>query len=147
MAIVKFDPFRGFESMIRKMDDFLGDWDKGRSLNVGDGVYFPSVDIRETDKNIFVQAEIPGIAKKDVKVTVNDDNILVIRGEKKEEEKKEEDTMIRMERQYGSFTRSFVLPENVKKDNIKAKFNDGVLNIELVKTEPSKPKEIEVKID
>jgi HSP20 family protein len=83
-----------------------------------------------------------------VKVTINDDNILVIKGEKKREFKTEdkERNFIRVERSYGSFQRSFMLPDNVKKDNVSAKFENGVLTITLEKIEPEPPKQIEIPI-
>jgi len=108
--------------------------------------YVPRVDISEDTNNIYVHAELPGMAKDDVKVIVADD-ILTIRGEKKHEEKKEDKNYFRIERRYGSFARQFTLPENVKDEDVHANFNNGVLEITIPKSEPVKPKEREVPIN
>ncbi|ROL58096.1 Hsp20/alpha crystallin family protein [Bacteroidetes/Chlorobi group bacterium ChocPot_Mid] len=150
MALVKYNPFRGFDALAKRMNDFISDFEQDsffRDLNFGSSRFLPVTDIKEDEKHIYITAEIPGISKENIKVTINDDNILQIRGEKKHEEKKENESYIRMERVFGEFTRSFVLPDNVKEDKIKAKFENGVLNITLEKVEPSKPKEIEVSIN
>ncbi len=150
MTLVKYNPFRGFDSLAKRMNDFMSDFDKDsmfRDFNIGSGRFLPVTDIREDEKHIFISAEIPGLGKDNIKVTISDDNVLQIRGEKKHEEKKENESYIRMERVFGEFTRSFILPENVKDDKIKAKFENGVLNITLEKIEPSKPKEIEISIN
>ncbi|MFP4368196.1 MAG: Hsp20/alpha crystallin family protein [Bacteroidota bacterium] len=148
MAIVRFDPFRGFEGLARKMNSFINEFDKG--VNFEYGSFSPRIDISEDEKSIYISAELPGMKKEDVKVTINDDNVLIIKGEKKrivEEKEDEKKSYVRIERSYGEFTRSFMLPENVDTESINAKVEDGVLNISLNKKEPEKPKEIEVKID
>lgn len=146
MSIVRFDPMRGFETALRRVNDFIGDFDKG--FNIEYGGFAPRVDISEDEKNLIFHVELPGIAKEDVKVTVNDDNILMIKGEKKHEQKEEDKnndkSYIRVERTYGSFTRTFQLPETVKSDSVTAKFDNGLLTLTLEKAEPKKPKEIEI---
>jgi len=146
MAIIRFDPFRSFESLARRMSEMFEDFEKGITVTPSD--FFPRVDISEDEKHLYVTVEIPGVNKEDVKVTINDDNILVIKGEKKREFKTEdkERNFIRVERSYGSFQRSFMLPDNVKKDNVSAKFENGVLTITLEKIEPEPPKQIEIPI-
>jgi HSP20 family protein len=108
--------------------------------------YIPRVDISEDTNNIYVHAELPGLEKENVKVTVSD-GVLTLSGEKKQEEKKEDKNYFRIERRYGSFSRQFTLPENVKEDGVAANFNNGVLEITIPKTEPVKPKEREVPIN
>lgn len=146
MAIVRFDPFRGFETLARRMSEMFEEFERGITVTPSD--FSPRVDISEDEKNLYVTVEIPGVNKEDVKVTINDDNILVIKGEKKREFKTEdkERNFIRVERSYGSFQRSFMLPDNVKKDNVSAKFENGVLTIKLEKVEPEPPKQIEIPI-
>ena len=107
--------------------------------------YVPRVDISEDTNNIYVHAELPGMSKDDVKVTVADD-ILTIRGEKKHEEKTEDKNYFRIERRFGEFARQFTLPDNVKGDEVHANFNNGVLEITIPKSEPVKPTEREVPI-
>jgi HSP20 family protein len=147
MAIVRFDPFRGLSGITRRFGDFFDDFEKG--INIEYGGFSPKVDISEDEKNIFINVELPGIRKEDVKVTVNDDNVLTIKGTKKREEtvedKEGDRSFVRVERAFGEFTRSFVLPDNVKSDSIDAKYENGVLNLSLEKVEPKKPKEIEIK--
>lgn len=146
MAIVRFDPFRGFESLARRMNEFLDEFEKGVSVSTAE--FSPRVDISEDEKNIYVSVDVPGVSKEDIKVTINSDNVLIIKGEKKREIKTEgkERSYIRVERSYGSFQRSFMLPDNVKKDDVKAKFENGVLNITLEKVEPEQPEQIEISI-
>lgn len=149
MALVKFDPLRGFESLARRMNSLANDFEKG--FNIEFGSFMPKIDIAEDEKNIFLQVEVPGIAKEDIKLTISDENVLVIKGEKKREGKSEEKgegySYIRMERSFGEFSRSFMLPDNIKKDSISAKFDNGLLSVQLEKIEPEKPKEIEVSIE
>lgn len=148
MSFLRFDPVRGFEGLTRKVGNVMNDIEKGFSIEYGG--YAPRVDIIEDEANIYFQFEIPGLKKEDVKVTVNEENILTIKGEKKREDvindKADEKVMIRAERNFGSFTRSFMLPDNVKKDSISAKYENGVLNLTLLKIQPEMPKEVEVQI-
>lgn len=148
MALMRFDPRRSFENVAKRMNEMMTEFDKGISFEFGG--FAPRVDIAEDEKCFFVHAELPGMKKEDVKVTISEDNLLVIKGEKKKEDKVEENTesrvFIRVERNFGTFTRTFLLPDNVKKDSINAKFENGVLDITLEKIEPAKPKEVEVEI-
>lgn len=146
MAIIKYDPFRGFDSLARRMNNLMNNYDRGLDVNYGQ--FDPKVDITDDEKHLYIHAEMPGIKKEDIKVTVSDENVLVIKG-KKENETKEEDkkrNYLRMERSYGEFTRSFALPENVNTEDIQAKFEDGVLNLTFEKTEPEQPKERQIEI-
>jgi len=147
MAIVRWDPFREMNTMIRRMNDFLGDIDF--NTRPESGGFLPAVDISEDEKNIYMNIELPGVKKDDVKIKVMDDNVLVVSGEKKREVKEEDKdrSYLRIERSYGEFTRSFVLPENVNKDKIDAKYDNGMLHLTIEKKEPEKPKEklIEIK--
>lgn len=151
MSIVRIDPFRGFDGLARKMNNLIDDFDKGFKFEYGN--FLPKIDISEDETSIYIQAELAGINKEDVKVSVNDDNLLVIKGKKEKENKEEgEDSenkrvYLRMERSFGEFTRSFQLPENIDSESISAKFTDGILNITLTKKEPEKPKEKSVVIE
>lgn len=145
MGIIKVDPFRGFDTMMRRMNDVFDDVQRGGiRFEVGD--FSPRVDISDDVNALTINAELPGISKDDVKITVNEDNVLTIRGEKKREEKTEDKNYMRVERSYGSFTRSFALPDTVDSENVSASFKDGVLTISMAKREPAKPKELEVAI-
>ena len=107
------------------------------------GMISPAVDIYEDGDDVVVKAEIPGMKKEDIDVTITD-NSLTISGEKKQEEEVKEKDYHRIERSYGSFSRSFRLPDNVKAGKAKASFKDGVLEIRLPKTKESKQKKIEI---
>jgi len=109
--------------------------------------FMPRIDISEDDKNFYIHAEVPGMSKEDVKISVNDERILSIKGEKTFEKKSDNHNQIRNERRYGSFSRSFKLPENVKSEDISASFKNGVLELTLPLQEPEKPKEYEVPIN
>ena len=115
--LVRWDPF---EEMNRLHDHFLS----GRGLSKR--AFQVAVDIREEDDAFYVDAEVPGMSAEDVKVDV-EKNVLTLSGERKVEKEEIEDTYRRVERQYGSFTRSFTLPETVDTDNISADLKEGVL--------------------
>lgn len=105
----------------------------------------PAVDIKETPDAFNIEAELPGISKDDVKVTVQN-GVLSIQGERKHEKETDDKQHHRIERFYGSFLRRFTLPENVDENSVKAKFKDGVLSLTLTKAEPVEPKAIEVDV-
>jgi HSP20 family protein len=144
MTLLKFDPMRGFESVARKMSEMAGELEKGFSFEYGG--FAPRVDISEDDKSLYVHVELPGVNKDDVKLSINEDNILSIKGLKKGPEKLEDRTCIRTERAFGEFSRSFLLPDFINRDGIEAKYEHGVLNLTIQKKEPEKPKEVEIKI-
>ncbi len=104
---------------------------------------YPSINISEDEKEIKVQAELPGMEAKDVDISLQDNN-LVIQGEKKFEDEQKRDDYHRIERSYGSFYRSIPLPVKVDEENIKANFKNGVLNISLPKQEEARGKKIEI---
>jgi len=106
----------------------------------------PSIDVFEEGDDVVVKAELPGMSKENIDVKVTDD-IVTISGEKKKEDKVEEKNYYRMERSYGSFTRSFRLPSEVQTDKAKAKFKEGVLEIRIPKTEEAKKKERKVLVE
>jgi HSP20 family protein len=104
----------------------------------------PAVDISEDDKEFVIKAELPGIKREEVKVTV-EDGVLSISGERKTEKEEKNKKLHRVERSYGSFLRSFSLPEGADASKVNAEFADGVLSVRLAKTPKSQPKTIEVK--
>lgn len=132
--LVRWDPF---EEMNRLSDHFFG----GRGL--AKQPFRVAVDIREEGDAFYVDAEVPGLAAKDVKVDV-EKNILTISGERKVEKEESEGSYRRVERSYGSFSRSFTLPETVNADAIHADLKNGVLTLRLPKVEAPKPRAIRV---
>ncbi len=136
------DPFYSFKNELdRVFDDFFS----LKPTEMFDSAWVPTVDVDEDEKKVFVRAEIPGIDEKDVSVTL-EDNILTISGEKKEENEEKDKKRWVKESRYGSFQRAIALPEGLKADTAKAKFKKGVLNIELEKTEESKPRTIKIDV-
>lgn len=103
----------------------------------------PAADLIENKDNFVVTAELPGIRKEDIKVTVQN-NMLIISGEKKRETENNGDTWHRVERSYGSFNRTFDLPALIDANKINAEFKDGILRVHLPKVEEAKPKEIAI---
>jgi HSP20 family protein len=108
------------------------------------GAWSPSVDIYENKDQIVLEAELPGMRPEDVNISV-ENNVLTIHGERKFEKKDEQDNFHRVERSYGSFTRSFTLPPTVAADSADALFENGVLKLTLAKREEAKPRRIEIK--
>lgn len=107
--------------------------------------WVPTVDISESEGEYLIKAELPEVKKEDVKVTV-EDGVLTIQGERRQEKEEKGKRFHRVERSYGSFVRSFTLPESVDDTAVKAEYKDGVLALHLPKTEKVKPKAIEVKV-
>lgn len=143
MALIRWDPWREIEDVFAKVVDVPRT--RGQEV-LATGDWAPRVDIAETDKEFLIKVEIPEVKKEDVKVNV-DNGILNIRGERKQEKEEVGKRFHRVERHYGLFTRSFTLPDNVDEAKIKASFKDGMLNIQIQKTEEVKPKSIEVIVE
>jgi HSP20 family protein len=145
-------PFRRKGSGVSRNDD----WDFGSLFNDffnGDGV-FPAIfsqggtmraDIRETDGAYVVEAEIPGVRKEDIKLDLDDDT-LTISVERKLENKEEKDNYLRMERRYGSFSRAFYV-DNIKHEDVKAEYADGILKVTLPKDEKAKAKKRSIDVN
>jgi HSP20 family protein len=132
---------RNMISINDEIDRFFNDF--GMNFREMDTVWRPTVDLSETEEGFEVKAELPGMKKEDIKVEMND-GLLTLTGEKKQEKKDDKKNYHRIERAYGKFERSFRLPRNVKGEEIKAKYKNGVLTIEIPKSEEAKPKEIAV---
>lgn len=145
MQLTKWDPFREMEDFFDRYSKALS-WSRlGGSEIMTGGDWAPRVDIAETEKEFIIKAEVPEVKKEEVKISV-DNGILSIRGERKQEKEEKGKKFHRVERYYGSFTRSFTLPDNVDETKIEASFKDGMLNIQIPKSQKSKPKAIDVKI-
>lgn len=128
------NPFLSFQrEMNRLFDNFFSDFSPAR-FEEGFGGYFPNIDVKETDKEIRVEAELPGLDDKDIDISVSDD-VLTLRGEKRMEKEEKESGYYRMERSYGSFHRDIALPCEVDSENVEARFRKGILTIRL----PKKP--------
>jgi len=121
------------------MDEFFND-----AVATRKNTFAPSIDISETDKQFIVDVEVPGINKKDIELNL-ENNMLTISGERSFNKEEEGKQYHRVESHYGTFNRSFRLPENVDSDSIKATYNNGILNITVDKSEEKLKKQIEIK--
>lgn len=143
-----WDPFKQIEDIEKRLATMLG-----RPLAVREGgkeamtvaEWSPLVDITEDEKEYLIKAELPEVKKEDVKLTVQDE-VLSISGERKYEKEEKGKKYHRVERAYGSFVRSFTLPEDADGTKVAAEYKDGVLKVHLPKSEKAKPKSIEVKV-
>lgn len=124
-------------------DRFFGDFTLP-SLMFEDAEWTPAFDVSETDNELIIKAEVPGMDKKDINITVSD-GMLTIKGEKKHEKKEENEHYHRVETHYGAFSRTLRLPTEVEADKVDATYKDGVLNVTLPKSEAVEPKKIEIK--
>ncbi|MDO8137532.1 MAG: Hsp20/alpha crystallin family protein [Candidatus Brocadiales bacterium] len=140
--IMKWPEVPSFTALQREMDRLFEDfYRRGGLLR---GVWSPAVDVVENNDTIVIRAELPGIEPKDVDISVSGDT-LTIKGEKREEKEEKGKSFYRMERCYGSFSRSIILPTSVEADKAKADYKNGVLEITLPKTERVKAKKIPIK--
>ena len=114
--------------------------------NAQSAAWSPVVDIEETDKNYMIHAELPGLDKDKVKVSV-EDGVLMLSGERNLERKVEGKTFHRVERSHGTFSRSFTLPEDADSEKVNANYKDGLLEIRVAKCEEALPKSIEVRVE
>ena len=145
MNVVKYDPFRDLRSLQDEMNRlFSGTFSRTSQDEVLRGAWSPSVDIFENKNEIVLEAELPGMNPEDVNISI-ENNVLTLHGERRFEKKDESDNFHRVERSYGSFTRSFTLPPTVSSENANAEFQNGVLRLTLAKREEAKPRRIEIK--
>ena len=147
MNMIRWEPFRDMDDFFRQ---FAGPgfarWPRltGKAEAMPD--WSPAADISETEKEYLVKAELPGVKREDVKVTL-EDGMLCIEGERKYEKEDKDEKAHRVERFYGTFSRSFSLPENVDPKGIRAETKDGVLNVHVPKFKAEKPKPVQIKVE
>jgi len=143
------DPWKDFGSLQERINRMFDDTIRTLYPTDGEelekGTWAPAVDIYETNDSFVVSADLPGLNKDEIQIDLKD-NTLTLKGEKKFEEKVSKDNYIRVERAYGSFVRSFTLPQNVDPEKIKAKYKEGVLEMTIPKKEEAKPKQIKVEL-
>ena len=146
MNIIKYDPFREMRSLQDEVNRlFASSFSRGGNDNeLTRGAWSPQVDIFENQNEIVLEAELAGMKPEDVSISI-ENNVLTIHGERRFEKKDDGDNFHRVERSYGSFTRSFTLPPTVTSENANAEFENGVLRLTLAKREEAKPRRIEIK--
>jgi len=143
-ALNRFEPFRstsGLESQVGRIFNEL--FDRSQESNLTS--WAPAVDIFENEHELVVKADLPDVKPEELDIRV-ENNILTIRGERKFEKKVDEKNYLRVERSYGSFSRSFALANTVNSEAIKADYKDGVLTLTIPKREEAKPKQIKVNV-
>jgi HSP20 family protein len=147
MAIVRWEPFRDLVTTQKEFDRLFREAFSPMSgeTELSTRSWAPPVDIYETEDAIVLKAELPGVDAKDVEVRV-EDNTLYLKGERKFEKEVKEQNYHRVERSYGSFARSFSLPNSISADKVKAEFKDGLLTLTMPKREEAKPKTIKIDV-
>lgn len=142
MNVVRYDPFREIRSLQNEMNRLFSGATSGRDDALS-GDWMPKVDVFENKDTLVLEAELPGMNRDDFELSF-ENNVLTLKGERKFEKRDEGDNYHRVERAYGSFTRSFTLPSTVTPDGTKAEFNNGILTVTLPKREETKARKIEV---
>lgn len=154
MALIRrrqaWTPFREMEEMAHRFNKLLAEWpaageNGGEREQLALTQWSPSVNVSETDDSYHIEAELPGCKKDDVKVTF-DQGVLTIEGERREEREEKDKRFHRREASYGSFMRRFSMPENADEEKIDAKFEDGMLRIDIPKTEKAKSEAKKIEI-
>jgi len=145
MSITRYDPFRDLRML---QDEVNRLFSSNLSRSFGDegiarGAWAPTVDIYENKDQIVLEAELPGMNREDFELSI-ENNVLTLRGERRFEKRDESDNYHRVERSYGSFTRSFTLPQTVSPENVAAEYKNGVLRVVLQKREEVKARRIEI---
>ena len=144
-VLTRWDPFREYTTLQDRMNRLFRDSYGDRDEALTTSTFAPAVDVYEDEHNITLNIEVPGIEEKDIDVRV-ENNTLTVHGERKFEKEQKEENFRRVERQYGSFTRSFTLPNTVDAESIQANYDKGILKIQLAKKAEAKPKQIKVNV-
>ena len=144
-TLTRWEPFRGAATLQEQINRMFNDAVERTGEESNLTTWAPAVDIFETEHELVVKADLPEVDSKDLDIRV-ENNILTIRGERKFEKKVNEDNYLRIERAYGSFSRSFSLANTVNSEAIKADYQNGVLTLSIPKREEAKPKQIKVNV-
>jgi HSP20 family protein len=144
-VLTRWEPFREFTTLQSRMNRLFRDSFGDREETLTTSNFAPAVDVYEDEHDITLKIEVPGIEEKDIDVRL-ENNTLTVRGERKFEKEEKEENYRRVERQYGSFTRSFTLPNTVEAESVTANYEKGVLKIKLAKKAEAKPKQIKVNV-
>src|SRR5436309_8414485 len=144
-VLTRWDPFREFSTLQDRMNRLFqqsyGEHDEALTTST----FAPPVDVYEDEHNVTLKIEVPGIDEKDIDVRI-ENNTLTVHGERKFEKEEKEENFRRVERQYGSFTRSFTLPNTVDAEQVQAHYEKGILKVQLAKKAEAKPKQIKVNV-
>jgi HSP20 family protein len=145
-VITRWEPFREFSTLQDRLNRlFQQSVSEGCDESLTTSSFAPAVDVYEDDHQVTLKIEVPGIDEKDIDVRL-ENNTLTVHGERKLEKEEKEENYRRVERQYGSFTRSFTLPNTVDAEGVSAQYDKGVLKIKLAKKAEAKPKQIKISV-
>jgi HSP20 family protein len=145
-VLTRWDPFREFSTLQDRMNRLVRDsFGDGREEALTTTSFAPAVDVYEDEHNVTLKIEVPGVEEKDIDVRI-ENSTLTVHGERKFEKEEKEENYRRVERQYGSFTRSFTLPNTVQPESVTANYDKGVLKIKLAKKAEAKPKQIKINV-
>lgn len=144
MSLIRWEPFAGVDELFARMPGMLG-WPRAFEAVGGRSAWTPAVDISETDTEFLIRAELPAMKKEDVNITV-DERMLTISGERKQRFEDKQEKSHRVETVYGSFSRSFSLPDNADVNSIRAESSDGVITIHVAKTKNEQRKPTQIKV-
>ena len=145
-VLTRWDPFREYSTLQDRMDRLFRDsYGDAREEALTTSTFAPPVDVYEDEHNIILKIEVPGIDEKDIDVRI-ENNTLTVHGERKFEQEEKEENFRRVERQYGSFTRSFTIPNTVDAEGVQANYEKGILKVRLAKKAEAKPKQIKVNV-
>ena len=145
-VLTRFYPYRELNTLQDRVNRlFHESFSGGRDESLATSSFAPAVDVYEDEHNVTLKIEVPGIDEKDIDVRV-ENNTLTVHGERKFEKEEKEENYHRVERQYGSFSRTFTLPNTVDTESVSADYEKGVLKIKLAKKAEAKPKQIKVNV-
>jgi HSP20 family protein len=148
-TLALWDTFREMDESLGRLANLFGRSPRARETGSRDAFtmsnWAPAVDIVESKKDYLITAELPDVPKENVKVAV-ENGVLTLSGERKYEHEEKDETALRVERSYGSFTRSFAVPEDADAAKIEAEYKNGLLKVRLPKSEQAKPKAVEIKV-
>jgi HSP20 family protein len=145
MAVVRFEPFRELAALQNEMGRWMNQVMGSQPTGDGNGgtAWLPAVDVWETDSELVLSFDLPGIPEDQIDVEL-DDNVLTVTGKRERSQEQSGERIYRFERRYGTFTRSVTLPQGVDESSIKAEYTNGVLEIHVPKPEEPKPRRIQV---
>jgi HSP20 family protein len=143
MALVRWEPFRELAALQNEMGRWMGQFTGGGPGNGQSSTWMPPVDVWETEDQLVLSFDLPGIPEDKIAVEL-EDNVLTVSGERERTTERSSERFYRFERRYGTFSRSVTLPQGVREDAIEAAYTDGVLEIRVPKPEEQKPKRIEI---
>ena len=144
-SVIRWDPFRNVSNLQAQVNRLFESTLPDRGSDSSLTTWAPAVDIYETENELVLKADLPDVNEKDIDIRI-ENNTLSIHGERKFEQEVKEENYLRVERSYGSFTRSFTLPSTVHTEAIKAEYKNGVLRVEMPKRAESKPKQVKVNV-